>query len=152
MDMQDNADTLDGKQILERIATRRGHVWPLHHLMAELDPGFLDMFDQIYCQSLAVDPAPEAESLGIAQRELICACACAMMPVPVEVTAHHLERAFAHGLTERQAMEGFSALIIPAGGIAVSNGARALMYCRDKRARVDAQESLPVAGHAQVVG
>lgn len=130
-----NSDALpDGKAILDRIAERRGHVWPLHHLMAELDPGFLDEFDRIYCQSLGVDPEPSAGGLGIAERELICACACTMMPVPVEVTAHHLERAFAHGLTERQAMEGFGALLIPGGGIAVSNGARALMYLREKRA------------------
>lgn len=150
--MQDNAGIPDGKQILERIAARRGHVWPLHHLMAELDPGFLDLFDQIYCQSLAIEPLPASEGLSVAQRELICACACAMMPVPVEVTAHHLERAFAHGLTERQAMEGFNALIIPAGGIAVSNGARALIHCRDKKAREGAQGLPPATGHAEAVG
>lgn len=132
--MSDEGGPEQGEAILRRIEERRGHVWPLHHLMAELTPGFLDEFDRIYCQSLAVDPAPDAGGLGIAERELICACACAMMPVPVEVTAHHLERAFAHGLTERQAMEGFAALIIPGGGIAVSNGARALMHLREKRA------------------
>lgn len=55
-----------------------------------------------------------------------------MMPVPVEVTAHHLERAYEHGLTEREALEGFQSLIIPAGGIAVSNGVRAMMFRRDQ--------------------
>jgi len=29
----------EGQEILQRIQERRGHVWPLHRLMAELDPG-----------------------------------------------------------------------------------------------------------------
>ncbi|MNY77595.1 hypothetical protein D3C86_2175580 [compost metagenome] len=56
-----------------------------------------------------------------------------MSPVPVEVTAHHLERAYQLGLTEREAMEGFHSLLIPAGGIALSNGARAMLKVRDDR-------------------
>jgi hypothetical protein len=35
-----------GDELIRRIEERRGHVWPLHRLMAELDPGFLDLFDQ----------------------------------------------------------------------------------------------------------
>lgn len=121
----------DGQEILQRIQERRGHVWPLHRLMAELDPGFLDIFDKAYVHTLGFDPAPGPGSLEVKYRELICACACAMMPVPVEVTAHHLERAYAAGLSEREAMEGFHALLIPAGGIALSNGARAMMKVRE---------------------
>ncbi len=125
-----------GEELIQRIRERRGgHTWPLHHLMAELDPDFLDVFDEAYVRSLAIDREPPADSLPAKYRELICACACAMMPVPVEVTAHHLVRAFELGLTEREAMAGFDALIIPAGGIAVSNGARALLYLRDQAAR-----------------
>ncbi|WP_162249868.1 MULTISPECIES: carboxymuconolactone decarboxylase family protein [unclassified Nocardioides] len=120
----------DGDAIIQRIQDRRGHVWPLHHLMAELDPGFLDIFDDAYCHTMGIDPAPGEDSLPVRYRELICACACAMMPVPIEVTTHHLERAFDHGLTEKEAAEGFHALLIPAGGIAVSNGARALLHLR----------------------
>jgi alkylhydroperoxidase/carboxymuconolactone decarboxylase family protein YurZ len=122
-----------GDEVIQRILDRRGHTWPLHYLMAELDPGFLDVFDEAYVRTLGVDPRPGPGSLDIKYRELICACACAMMPVPVEVTVHHLKRAFEHGLTEREAMEGFNALIIPAGGIAVSNGARALLAWRQEQ-------------------
>lgn len=119
-----------GDTVIKRIQDRRGHTWPLHYLMAELDPGFLDAFDEAYVRTLGIDPKPGPGSLEVKYRELICACACAMMPVPVDVTVHHLTRAFEHGLTEREAMEGFDALIIPAGGIAVSNGARALLAWR----------------------
>jgi alkylhydroperoxidase/carboxymuconolactone decarboxylase family protein YurZ len=102
--------------------------------MAELDPGFLDVFDEAYCYTLGFEPPPGEGSLDVRYRELICACACAMSPVPLEVTVHHLQRAFAAGLTERQAIEGFQALLIPAGGIAVSNGVRALMRVREETA------------------
>jgi alkylhydroperoxidase/carboxymuconolactone decarboxylase family protein YurZ len=122
-----------GEQVIQRIQERRGHVWPLHQLMAELDPGFLDVFDEAYCYTLGVAPAPPSSSLEVRYRELVCACACAMMPVPIEVTAHHLERAYDNGLTEREALEGFQALLIPGGGIAVSNGVRAMMYVRERR-------------------
>jgi alkylhydroperoxidase/carboxymuconolactone decarboxylase family protein YurZ len=125
-----------GGKILRRIRKRRGHVWPLHHLMAELDPGFLDLFDKAYCYTLGFEPVPSKDSLDVRYRELICACACAMMPVPEEVTIHHLQRAFAAGLTERQALEGFQALLIPAGGIALSNGVRALLKMRQERTRL----------------
>ncbi|NPD21482.1 carboxymuconolactone decarboxylase family protein [Alterinioella nitratireducens] len=120
-----------GARILERIAQRRGHVWPLHHLMAELDPGFLDIFDEAYIHTLGFGAETTPGSLQAKYRELICACACAMSPVPTEVTAHHLERAYALGLTEKEAMEGFHALLIPAGGIALSNGARAMLAVRE---------------------
>lgn len=123
----------DGDAIIARIQERRGHVWPLHRVMAELDPGFLDVFDQAYVYSLGVDPAPDEGMLATKYRELVCACACAIEPAPVEVTAHHLDRAFAHGLTEREAIEGFQALLIPSGGTAVSNGVRALMFLRQSR-------------------
>jgi len=134
-------ERLSGEEVLNRIRDRRGdHTWPIHHLMAELDPGFLDVFDEAYVRTMGIDPLPVVGALEAKYRELICACACAMMPVPVEVTAHHLERAFDLGLTEREAMEGFSSLIIPAGGIAVSNGARALMYLRAQRLSDEGRE------------
>jgi alkylhydroperoxidase/carboxymuconolactone decarboxylase family protein YurZ len=129
-----SGNSMAGVEILERIQQRRGHVWPLHRLMADVDPGFLDLFDQAYCYTLGFEPEPSAESLDVKHRELICACACAMSPVPIEVTIHHLERAFAAGLTERQAVEGFQALLIPAGGIALSNGMRALLAMREAAA------------------
>jgi alkylhydroperoxidase/carboxymuconolactone decarboxylase family protein YurZ len=128
-----------GDEVIDRIRARRGgHTWPLHHLMAELDPGFLDVFDETYVRTLGIDPEPGPGSLEAKYRELICACACAMMPVPVEVTAHHLARAFELGLSEREAMAGFDALMIPGGGIAVSNGARALLYLREQAAGEEA--------------
>jgi alkylhydroperoxidase/carboxymuconolactone decarboxylase family protein YurZ len=129
-----------GDEVLQRIRSRRGgHTWPLHHLMAELDPGFLDVFDESYVRTMGIDPPPGPGSLEAKYRELICACACAMMPVPVEVTAHHLVRAFELGLTEREAMEGFDALLIPAGGVAVSNGARALLHLREQAEQEEAE-------------
>jgi alkylhydroperoxidase/carboxymuconolactone decarboxylase family protein YurZ len=120
-----------GEAILRRIQERRGHVLPLHRLMAELDPGFLDLFDEAYCHTLGVDPVPGEGSLDVRYRELICACACAIAPAPIEVTIHHLQRAFDAGLTEREAIEGFHALLVPSGGIAVSNGVRALLQMRE---------------------
>lgn len=138
-----------GDEIIERILARRGSTWPLHHLMAELDPGFLDVFDEAYVRTLGVDPRPEPDSLAVKYRELICACACAMMPVPVEVTAHHLIRAFEHGLTEQEAMEGFNALLIPAGGIAVSNGVRALLHLRESRADGDSRREIDETAHGE---
>ena len=128
-----------GEEIIQRIQDRRGHTWPLHHLMAELDPGFLDIFDEAYCHTLGVDPEPGEGSLEVKYRELICACACVIAPAPIEVTIHHLERAFAAGLTEREAIEGFHALLIPSGGIALSNGARALLQMREMRAAREAR-------------
>lgn len=128
------AAPIDGQTILQRIEERRGHVWPLHHLMAELDPGFLDIFDEAYVRTLGFEPEPGSGSLEPKYRELICACACAMSPVPVEVTAHHLERAYKTGLTEKEAIQGFHALLIPAGGIALSNGLRAMLKIREDAA------------------
>lgn len=120
-----------GEEVLGRIHKRRGHVWPLHRLMADVDPGFLDLFDKSYCYTLGFEPEVDDGSLDVKYRELICACACAMSPVPIEVTIHHLERAFASGLTEREAVQGFQSLLIPAGGIALSNGMRALLKMRE---------------------
>jgi alkylhydroperoxidase/carboxymuconolactone decarboxylase family protein YurZ len=126
--------------VIARIEQRRGHVWPLHGLMAELDPGVLDLFDESYCYSLGFEPVPEPGALEARYRELICACACAMMPVPIEVTVHHLQRAFQAGLTEKQAIQGFEALLIPGGGIAVSNGVRSLMLARELAAEAKTAE------------
>lgn len=123
-----------GQEILQRIQERRAHVWPLHYLMAELDPGFLDIFDEAYVHTLGFDHEPSDGSLATKYRELICACACAMSPVPVEVTVHHLARAYEMGLTEKEAIEGFHALLIPAGGIALSNGLRAMLKIREDAA------------------
>jgi alkylhydroperoxidase/carboxymuconolactone decarboxylase family protein YurZ len=124
----------DGDAIIQRIQESRGHVWPLHHLMAELDPGFLDLFDQSYRHTLGFDTVPGEGSLAVRYRELICACACVIAPAPEEVTIHHLQRAFEAGLTEREAIEGFHALLIPSGGIALSNGVRALLRMREEAA------------------
>ncbi|SMF90062.1 Uncharacterized conserved protein YurZ, alkylhydroperoxidase/carboxymuconolactone decarboxylase family [Azospirillum oryzae] len=132
--MDDTTSPPSGEAILQRIRERRGHVWPLHELMAELDPGFLDVFDEAYCRTLGFEPAPTEGSLDVKYRELICACACAMAPVPIEVTIHHLERAYKAGLTEREAIQGFHALLIPAGGIALSNGVRAMLKMREDAA------------------
>lgn len=120
----------DRQAILQRMVERRGSYLPLHEMMAELDPGFLELFDEIYCHTMGIDPAPGANGLEVRYRELICACACAMMPVPIEVTMHHFRAAMQAGLTEKQAIEGVHALLIPAGGIAVSNGVRALIALR----------------------
>lgn len=147
-----------GNAIIQRIIELRGHAWPLHYLMAEIDPDFLDLFDQTYRYTLGFEDsgkkltqadteavatggaAESAESIGlpIRYRELICACACAIQPAPIEVTVHHLERAFSSGLTEREALEGFQALLIPSGGVAVSNGARALLRYRENEMARDA--------------
>jgi alkylhydroperoxidase/carboxymuconolactone decarboxylase family protein YurZ len=133
--MAEEATSPTGAEILERIQAKRGHVWPLHHLMAELDPGFLDLFDESYRYTLGFDAIPREGALDVKYRELICACACTMEPVPIEVMVHHLKRAFEAGLTELEAIQGFQALLIPAGGVAVSNGVRALMrYREDARA------------------
>lgn len=132
--MDDTMSPPSGEAILQRIRERRGHVWPLHELMAELDPSFLDVFDEAYCRTLGFEPAPEEGALAVKYRELICACACAMAPVPIEVTIHHLERAYKAGLTEREAIQGFHALLIPAGGIALSNGVRAMLKMREEAA------------------
>lgn len=136
--MSVNGPKPTGEEIIQRILDRRGHTWPLHHLMAELDPGFLDLFDEAYCYTLGVEPEPGEGSLEVKYRELICACACVIAPAPIEVTIHHLERAFAAGLTERQAIEGFQALLVPSGGIALSNGVRALLHMREMRAAREA--------------
>jgi alkylhydroperoxidase/carboxymuconolactone decarboxylase family protein YurZ len=130
MTMEDSAR--DGDAILRRIQDQRGHVWPLHRLMAELDPGFLDLFDKSYRHTLGFDPLPGDGSLDIKYRELVCACACAMAPAPEDVTVHHLQRAFDAGLSEREAIDGFHALLIPAGGVAVCNGVRALLRMREE--------------------
>lgn len=126
-----NIASPEAEKILQRIQARRGHVWPLHHLMAELDPRFLDLFDEAYVHTLGFTQEDTPNALDAKYRELICACACAMSPVPLEVTAHHLERAYALGLTETQAIQGFHALLIPAGGIALSNGVRAMLKIRE---------------------
>jgi hypothetical protein len=60
------------------------------------------VFDEAYCYTLGFEPTSGEGSLDVRYRELICA---AMSPVPLEVTVHHLQRAFAAGLTERQAVE-----------------------------------------------
>lgn len=132
--MDDTILSPKGDAVLQRIQDRRGHVWPLHILMAELDPDFLDIFDEAYCRTLGFGPDVPPGSLAPKYRELICACACAMAPVPIEVTIHHLERAYREGLTEREAIEGFHALLIPAGGIALSNGVRAMLKMRTDKA------------------
>lgn len=128
--MSDFKPTAEGKALLDRMTERRGGYLPLHEMMAELDPGFLDIFDQAYVKTMGIDPAPEAGGLQVRYRELICACACAMMPVPIEVTMHHFRAAMDAGLTEKEAIEGVHALLVPAGGIAVSNGVRALIALR----------------------
>lgn len=49
----------EGDEVLSRIQARREHVWPLHRVMAELDPGFLEIFDEAYVYSLGIDLDPE---------------------------------------------------------------------------------------------
>ena len=121
----------NGDEIIARIEAMRGHVYPLHRLMAELDPKFLNVFDLAYQVTLGFDEEPSPGSLPIRYRELVCATACAIEPAPIEVTARHLRRAFDHGLTEREAIDGFHALLIPSGGTATSNGVKALLWLRE---------------------
>ncbi|MGI5176014.1 carboxymuconolactone decarboxylase family protein [Dactylosporangium sp. CA-152071] len=125
---------LGGDEVLRRIEQRRGAVLPVHNLMAELDPQFLDLFDEMYCHTLGVDPVPADGRLSASYRELICACACAVANAPVTTIARHLRRALDLGLTEQEAIDGFHALLIPCGGLAVAAGVRAMMLLRDQAA------------------
>lgn len=119
----------DGAEILGRIAERRGSVLGVHPLMAELDPDFLDLFDEMYVHTLGYKPIDEG-SIPAMYRELICACACAIVAAPESTIARHLRRAYELGLTEQQAIEGFHSLLIPVGGLPIAAALRAMIALR----------------------
>jgi alkylhydroperoxidase/carboxymuconolactone decarboxylase family protein YurZ len=118
--------------VLDRMRDRRGYALPLHEYMADLDAGFLDLFDESFCHTLGVSQEGGG-ALAVEYRELICACVAAVNGATTGTLKLHLARAFEHGLTEAQAAAGFQAMFLPGGGLATARGYQALMEMRDSQ-------------------
>ena len=125
--------TAEAEDLLEDMHRRRGYVHPVHPFLAEVDPGFLRVYDGFVRTALLHEDDPERPAeLGVALRELVVSAVLAYRASSPVAIGRHLKRAFEHGATEKQALEAFEAAMVPGGAPTFLRGAEALLLLRQE--------------------
>ena len=123
-----------------RILRTRGRSIPEYEYLAEESPSFFEAYDRVIGTAMLHGPAPEA-ALPMRYRELIVSTMLTMRGVSDRAVAHHYVRALRGGLTEREAIEGIQASLLPGGAPSVVKGIRALLMAKADLAAEAAGES-----------
>lgn len=124
--------------LIEEIERKRGRRSPVLRYLSENAPEYLVKIDAISSAAFLYDGEQGDTALPIKYRELIVAALLTLRGVSDQGVANHLRRGLAHGLTEREAMEGFQAALIPAGMPALLQGIRGLMIALEDPTPSDA--------------
>lgn len=77
------------QQVLETIREKRGYVLPMHEVLADLDPDFLEAYDSLYTATMDDNASP----LSRKTRELILIAADMCLGSPPDVIKGHVNRA-----------------------------------------------------------
>jgi alkylhydroperoxidase/carboxymuconolactone decarboxylase family protein YurZ len=102
--------------------------------LAEMDPEFLDIFDRALVHGLLHGETERRVALELKYRELVVACVIAALGGPQDVVNLHFRQALKNGLTEHEAVEALEATFLPAGGLSLISGVKALLALREERA------------------
>jgi AhpD family alkylhydroperoxidase len=115
------------EQLIERMKSARGYVYPAHQYIAEADPDFLEVYNNLAGAALLHEGHDDGtHALPAKYREMVV-CAVLAYRGSVEGVATHAKRAIALGATEQELFEAFQATMIPGGAPTFLAGVRALM-------------------------
>lgn len=115
--------------VLAEMERVRGYVYPTHRYLAEVDPGFLESWNNLAGKALlheGTEANPDAE-LPVKYREIVVSAVLAYRGASTEGLVAHLRRAISHGATKREILDAFEACAIPGGAPTFLAGVRALM-------------------------
>jgi alkylhydroperoxidase/carboxymuconolactone decarboxylase family protein YurZ len=89
--------SVDGRELLEAMRAERGYVLPVHEVLAERDPEFLDAYNRLFMAANS-----ERSPLPADVRELMLVALDIAAGVSPDVVASHARKAVEHGASEAQ--------------------------------------------------
>jgi 4-carboxymuconolactone decarboxylase len=100
------------RKLLALMKKRRGYILPIHQIMAEFDPAFLESYET-FLNATFLTP----RSLDRKTKELILVSVLTAIAAPPYHVRTHISAAIAAGASERQVLEALQ-LVMPAVGAA----------------------------------
>jgi 4-carboxymuconolactone decarboxylase len=88
-----------GRHLLDRIQEHRGYTMPMHRIIAERHPDFLEGYDKLFTSAMSAD-----SPLSPAVRELIVMALDIAVGTKPEVIRGHAERAVALGASDAEVL------------------------------------------------
>ena len=88
---------MDSKALLEKIKASRGYVLPMHELLAEYHPEYLDSYDAWF-NSVMREDSPLTRKV----REFVMIAVCLSINSAENVVLGHMRRAMEHGATTEE--------------------------------------------------
>lgn len=121
------------RELLREMESKRGYIYPTHQYLAEQDPAFLAIWNQLAGLALGHDESPDQPSaaLPVKYREMIVSVLLAYRGSSTEGITAHVKRAIAHGATMRELLEAFEASVVPGGAPTFLAGVRAIMAAEE---------------------
>ncbi len=113
---------------MERIRQTRGYVLPMHEVLADDDPDFLDSYDAFYTAAMRED-----DSLPRKIKELIFVGVTIALGSPERVVAGHMQRALEHGGTEAEILGAVKLTTLSFAARALAAGAMSYQQARTER-------------------
>lgn len=109
--MSDNED-FDAEQFLAELKAKRGHLLPVHKLMAEVDPGILKEYIELSGDLIFAD---EARALDLKTRYLVLVGITTAVRGDPEGIVWSAKRAMQLGATRREVLEAIVLVALPGG-------------------------------------
>lgn len=117
------------KELTEQLKKDRGYLYPEWEMAAEVDPEFMQAYNEVYKRCLK-----EEKALPLKYRELIASAIIAFRGEPDSLYLH-LKRAMEFGATKEEIFEAFQATLIPGGALTFLRGLRALKRILEEERR-----------------
>jgi 4-carboxymuconolactone decarboxylase len=105
-------DELNSEEILASMKARRGHLLPVHQLMADVDPVLLKKYDDLASDLLFSD-SPRA--LDLKTRFLVLVGITTAVRGDAEGIVWSAKRAMKYGATKREVLEAILLVSLPGG-------------------------------------
>ena len=112
---------MNPQEILEQIRASRGYVLPMHELLAEYHPEYLQAYDAWFTSVMREDsPLPRKV------REFVMIAVCLSIHSPENVVLAHMRRAMEHGATPEELLAVVELTVASHAARPLAGGTRSL--------------------------
>ena len=108
------------QELIDRIYASRGYVTGYHKLMAESDPGWLEVYDELIQTTYLRN-----ETLDRKTRELLQTVVLSCQRTSTEHIAGHIRVAVQHGATKEEVLAALECVLMPLGALGFGAGLEA---------------------------
>ena len=114
--------TTQSEQLIARMQTARGYIYPEWELAARMDPDFTEAYNRIYELALG-----EGRHVPAKVREFVAISLLAFRGAEREILVAHMRRAIRLGATREELFEVLASTLIPGGAPTFQRGLNALL-------------------------